>query len=166
MNFIVQINTHQILKDSSSQKIIFRRVSKIATKKTISFVMTVSPSVCPHEKLYSHWTNFQEIWYLKIFGKSADKTEVSVISDRNNGYFIWVLISPQPDLLPDLAGRNRQCRWKQGSVHVLNCKSFLVTEVERKHVRRRASLVAVPCFLPGRVKDLSVPRYTKNYVHI
>ena len=25
-----------------------------------------------------------------------------------------------------------------GSVHVANCKSFLVTEAERKHVRRRA----------------------------
>jgi len=31
----------------------------------------------------------------------------------------------------------RRC-WKEGSVHVPNCKSFLVTEAERKHVRRRA----------------------------
>ena len=30
------------------------------------------------------------------------------------------------------------CRWKKGFVHVLNSKSFLVTEAERKHVRRRA----------------------------
>ena len=37
-----------------------------------------------------------------------------------------------------------------------NCKSFLVTEAERKHVRRRASLVAGACFLPGQAKDLSV----------
>ena len=37
--------------------------------------------------------------------------------------------------------------------------SPLVTEAERKHVRRRASLVAVACFLPGRAKDLSAPRY-------
>ena len=27
---------------------------------------------------------------------------------------------------------------ERGSVHVSNCKSFLVTEAERKHVRRRA----------------------------
>jgi hypothetical protein len=40
---------------------------------------------------------------------------------------------------------------------VPNCKCFLVTEAERKHVRRRASLVAVACFLPGRAKDLSAP---------
>jgi len=30
------------------------------------------------------------------------------------------------------------CRWKEGYDHVPNCKSFLVTEAERKHVRRRA----------------------------
>jgi hypothetical protein len=53
---------------------------------------------------------------------------------------------------------------------VPNCKSFLVTEAERKHVRRRASLVAVACFLPGRAMDLSVSRYAryehKNNQHI
>jgi len=31
-----------------------------------------------------------------------------------------------------------RCRRKEGSVHVPNCKSFLVTEAERKHVTRRA----------------------------
>ena len=40
-----------------------------------------------------------------------------------------------------------------------NCKSFLVPEAERKHVRRYASLVAVGCFLPGWAKDLSAPLY-------
>jgi hypothetical protein len=47
--------------------------------------------------------------------------------------------------------------WNEGSVHVLNCKYFLVTKAERKHVRRRVSLVAVACSLPGRAKDLSPP---------
>ena len=43
-----------------------------------------------------------------------------------------------------LARPTSQCRrtestvpWKERSVHVSNCKSFLVTEAERKHVRRR-----------------------------
>ena len=35
-------------------------------------------------------------------------------------------------------GRNGKCRGKEGSVHVPNYKSFVVTEAERKHVRRRA----------------------------
>ena len=30
------------------------------------------------------------------------------------------------------------CLWKEGTVHVPNYKSFLVTEAERKHVRRSA----------------------------
>jgi len=47
---------------------------------------------------------------------------------------------------------------------VPNCKSFLVTEAKRKHVRRRASLVAVACFLPGRAKDISAPLYNRTPV--
>ena len=49
-----------------------------------------------------------------------------------------MLIRPYPDLLPDVVGRNRQCRWKEGSVREPNCQSFLITEAERKHVGRRA----------------------------
>ena len=49
-----------------------------------------------------------------------------------------VLISPYPDLLPDVVGRNRECRWKEGSIRVPKCNSFLLTGAERKHVRRRA----------------------------
>ena len=40
-----------------------------------------------------------------------------------------------------------------------NCKYFLVIEAERKHVRGRASLVAVARFLAVRAKDLSAVRY-------
>ena len=32
-----------------------------------------------------------------------------------------------------LARPTSRCRCKEGSVHVTNCKSFLVTEAERKH---------------------------------
>ena len=53
-------------------------------------------------------------------------------------YYEGVLISPQPDLLLSVVGWIRKCCCKEGSVHVPNCKSFLVTEVERKHVRQCA----------------------------
>ena len=46
-----------------------------------------------------------------------------------------------------------------------NCKSFLVTEAERKHIRRRACLVAVVS-LSGRAKGLSAHLYecvTRSY---
>jgi hypothetical protein len=39
------------------------------------------------EKLGSHWTEFHEIWYLKIFGKSVEKIQISFKSYENNGYF-------------------------------------------------------------------------------
>ena len=32
----------------------------------------------------------------------------------------------------------RRARWKEGFVYMPNCRSFLVTEAEREHVRRRA----------------------------
>ena len=50
-------------------------------------------------------------------------------------------VSSDPDLyvgFSDVVGRNRLCLWKEGSVHVPICKIYLVTEAERKHVRRRA----------------------------
>jgi hypothetical protein len=53
---------------------------------TISFIMHVRPSV-RMEKLGSHWTDFDEIWHLSFFRKSVDKTQVSLKSDKNNGYF-------------------------------------------------------------------------------
>jgi len=37
--------------------------------------------------LGSHWTDFHEIWYLINFRKSVEKRQVSLNSDRNNGYF-------------------------------------------------------------------------------
>ena len=39
------------------------------------------------EQLDSHWTDFHEIWYSSIFRKSGEKIQVSLISDKNNGYF-------------------------------------------------------------------------------
>jgi hypothetical protein len=41
-----------------------------------------------------------------------------------------LLISPYPGLLSDVAGRNRKCRWKEVSVYVRNCKSFLLQRLK------------------------------------
>ena len=69
---------------------------------------------------------------------SPIKRIISSLKTKIKLYYEGMLISPQPDLLPDVVERNRQCRWKEGSVHVPNFKTFLVTEAERKHVRRSA----------------------------
>ena len=57
------------------------------------------PSEClslglPHvrmKQLGSHWTNFHEIWYMRIFRKSVMEIQVSLESDENDGYgyFTW-----------------------------------------------------------------------------
>jgi hypothetical protein len=39
------------------------------------------------EQLGSHWTDFHEILYLRIFRKYVEKIQVSLKSDKNNGYF-------------------------------------------------------------------------------
>jgi hypothetical protein len=43
------------------------------------------------EQLGSRWSDFHEILYLRIFQKSVKKTEVSLKSDKNSGYFTWRL---------------------------------------------------------------------------
>jgi hypothetical protein len=40
------------------------------------------------EHLSSHWTNFREILYLDIFRGTAEKIQVSLKSDKNNGYMM------------------------------------------------------------------------------
>ena len=61
-------------------------------KATISFVMSVRHSVSlsvQMEQLGSHWTYFHDIWHLRIFRKCVEKTEISLTSDKNNGYCTW-----------------------------------------------------------------------------
>ena len=51
-------------------------------KATISAVMSVRM-----EQLGSHWTNFYETSYLSFFRKCFHEMQVSLKSDKNNGYF-------------------------------------------------------------------------------
>jgi len=53
-------------------------------KATSTFVMSCL-SLCI-EQLGCHGTDFHEIWYLRIFRKSVEKIQLSLKSDKNNGY--------------------------------------------------------------------------------
>jgi hypothetical protein len=53
---------------------------------TISFVMSVRLSVRVEQHGF-HRTDFLEILYFSIFGKSVEKVQVSLKSYKNNGYF-------------------------------------------------------------------------------
>jgi hypothetical protein len=61
-----------------------RRVWKIAT---VSFVMSVRPSVCPYGTTLLPLDAFS--WTLNIFRRSLEKIQVSLKSDKNDGYFTW-----------------------------------------------------------------------------
>jgi hypothetical protein len=43
-------------------------------------------------QLGSRWTYLHEIWYMSISRKSVEKIQVSLKSDKNNGYFKWRLM--------------------------------------------------------------------------
>ena len=62
----------------------------VLRKATISFVMSIRPSV-HMEQLGSYWTDFKEIWYLSIFRKkkTLEKIQVSLKSKKNKGYITW-----------------------------------------------------------------------------
>ena len=41
------------------------------------------------QKLRSHWTDFSEIWYLRIFFLNLSRNSSCIKSDKNNVYFTW-----------------------------------------------------------------------------
>ena len=69
----------------SFHRLLFRRVRKIA--KTDYSLRHVRLSIRMERQLGSHWTDFNETWYLRLFRKSIAKIQVSLKSDKNNGYF-------------------------------------------------------------------------------
>ena len=67
------------------QKLAFLGAFAKLRKATISF-MSVRPCMSVRMEPGSHWTDFDEIWYLRLFRKSVEKTQVSLQSDNNNGH--------------------------------------------------------------------------------
>ena len=76
------------------------------------------------EQLSSHWTDFHENLYLRIFWKSGKKIQVSLKLDKNKGYFTW-----QPStfftmhylfLLRMIKVSDKSCRENQNTHFVLS----------------------------------------------
>ena len=42
------------------------------------------------KQLGSHWTDFHEIWYLRIFLQSGEKIKISLKSYKKKEYFTWI----------------------------------------------------------------------------
>ena len=76
------------------------------------------------EQLDSHWTDFDEIWYLSFFRKSVDKIQVSLLFDNNNAYFTWRCFDIVDDIsLNSLRMGNildKRCRENQNTDFIFN----------------------------------------------
>jgi hypothetical protein len=76
---------------SVSQDLFLGTFAKLR-KATINLVASFCSFVCSSvrmEQLGSHWTDFDEIWYLSFFRKSVDKIQIFLKSDMRNGYLTW-----------------------------------------------------------------------------
>jgi hypothetical protein len=55
------------------------------------------------KQLGSHWTDFHENWYFSIFQNSFEKIQISLKSNKNNGYFkrraMYLFITSRSTLL-------------------------------------------------------------------
>jgi len=96
------------------------------------------------ELFYSHWTDFQEIWYWSIFRKSVEKIQVSLKSEKNNCYCTCRLCTVMVISLRILLGlRNvsdKICRRNQNifyarqsftesrGVYVIMCKNMVESD--------------------------------------
>jgi hypothetical protein len=72
------------------EKYIFRHVRKIA--RSDCYLRHGGLSVCLSvgvEQLGCHCTDFHKILYFSIFRNSVQKIQLSLKSDKNNGYFTW-----------------------------------------------------------------------------
>jgi hypothetical protein len=80
-----KLKFHGVLgEDVEGLRDYFRRVRKTAKREYQ--LRHVCPSV-RMEQLGSRWTDFHEILYLSIFQTYVEKIQVSLKSDKNNGYF-------------------------------------------------------------------------------
>ena len=65
---------------------VFRCFSQNFEKATISFVMSIRLSV-RMEQIETHWKDFHEIWYLRIFRKTVEKINFHLNLTGINGTF-------------------------------------------------------------------------------
>ena len=112
---------------------LFTRVPKLQIKRLLassclSLCLSVRSSVClsfSMDKLGLQWTDFHEILYLNIFRKSVLMIQVSLKSDKNNGYLLWrrTCIYIRYILLRMIYFSDRSCRGNQNT-HSCSIKVF------------------------------------------
>jgi hypothetical protein len=88
------------------------------------------------EQLGCHWTDLHEILCLSIFRKSVEKTQVSLKSDKNNGYLredLYIFMIPRLIFLRmrNVPGRSRENQ----STHFMFSNFFSNFDIEHPRWR-------------------------------
>ena len=117
----------QVVRFVNTKGLFFLGALEIEWKATISFVVLICPSVCM-EQHGSNWKDFHEILYLSIFRKSTEKIQVSLNSDKNNGYCTWrpiyIFIISRRVRLRMRNFSNKSCRQNQNTHFIFNNPFF------------------------------------------
>jgi hypothetical protein len=72
------------------------------------------------EQLSSDWKDFHEIWCLSTFLKPVKNFQVSLKSDKNNGYFTWRPLHIYDHILFLLRMKNVSDRsFRENKTHIL-----------------------------------------------
>jgi len=83
------ISPFEVLGRKIERKDFLGPFAKLRKRLLASPCLSVRPSARLSllvEKLSSHWTDFHEIRYLSIFRETAEKIQVSLKSNKSNGY--------------------------------------------------------------------------------
>ena len=84
-NFLLHHGQHCLLNNTSFCSVLILW----SVFMCISFVISVSPAVCPHGTTQLPLDDCHEILHLNIVQKYIQKFPVSLKSDKNNRYFTW-----------------------------------------------------------------------------
>ena len=119
--------------------------------------LSIHPSVCM-EQLSSHWTDFNETWYLSILCKYVKKLQVSLQADKINGYFMRrpLDIFYHISLISSPNGSYKRCRENQNTHFVFNNSftNYAVYEIMWKTIvqpdRPQTTIrcVRIACWIP------------------
>ena len=113
-----------------------QRATTSHSHTTFKFWLFLGPLPYTGQKYYVNCWNKILMLHIQIVVYISVSTIEKQDAKRNLKCHILGVADKAPDLIPNVVKQNQYCRWKEGSVHVSNCKSFLVTKAERKHVRQ------------------------------
>jgi len=84
-----QVSMRRSIYRLTERELLFLGAFEKLRKAIISFVTSVCPSVSPHRRNPLPMNGFSRK-LVSIFRKSVEKIQVSLKSDKNNGYFTWI----------------------------------------------------------------------------